>query len=324
MTKKDDLICALQNEKPPECVPLWELEFHAWNQASNRKLILGGEFQRLNSREKERALHLNAELFLSVSERLHFAALTLPNTYWEIGRGVAAYYWLPEEAIFELARILTKHKPDDIMLVANCSAFLGMPFGEDYIPFSYKLFDSPEEIDRMAQEKLSEGLRLAKRFRDCGVEIGLSTTDLADNHGTYMNPGQLERFVWPYLDSWSQQLYEMGMYTILHSDGNLNACLDIIADSGINALQAIDPTAAMDIFDVKIRIGNKICLCGNLDCAVLVSGTPEEVYAASVRLLNGCKEGGGFVFGSSNAVQQEVRIENYLALIQAWEAYGKY
>jgi len=211
MTKKDDLISALEHRQPPGSVPIWELEFHAWNQLSNGHLIIGEEFVKLSVKEQETALYINAELILSVCEKLHFAALTLPNTYWEIGAGVPAYYWLPEMALYQLAQVLTELKPEEVMLVANCSGLLGMPFGQDYIPFSYKLFDAPAEVDQMAQEKLSEGLRLARRFQDCGVEIGLSTTDLADNHGTYMNPSQLERFVWPYLSMWAQHLQELAM-----------------------------------------------------------------------------------------------------------------
>ena len=53
-------------------------------------------------------------------------------------------------------------------------------------------------------------------------------------------------------------------------------------------------------------------------------GTPEEVYAETRDLLLDCKAGGGLVLGASNAVQPEVPIANYGALIEAWRDYGQY
>jgi uroporphyrinogen decarboxylase len=162
------------------------------------------------------------------------------------------------------------------------------------------------------------------RFFDLGVEIGLSTSDLADNHSTFMNPRQLERFVWPYLDRWVEALKKLGMYSILHSDGNLDACLDRIADSEVDCLQAIDPTAGMNMLRVKQKVGSKLCLGGNVDCRLLLSESRDSVFEATRELLNSCKGGGGLILGASNAVQSVVPVENYLAITRAWEEFGGY
>jgi uroporphyrinogen decarboxylase len=324
MTKRDDLIAALHNRQPDGNVPVWELEFHLWDAVSGKHLLVGAEFASLTEREKERAVYSNAEIYVSVCEKLHFAALTLPSMYWEIGPGYPAYYWLPEEWRDRQTLAVRRMAPADLMLVANCSALLGIPMGEEYVPFAYRLFDAPDEIQETAEAKLSEGIESAARFFDLGVEIGLSTSDLADNHSTYMNPGQLDRYVWPYLARWAEALKEMGMISILHSDGNLSACLDQIADSGVNCLQAIDPTAGMELLTVKEKVGGRICLSGNVDCRLLVASAPQAVYESTAALLQSCKQGGGFILGAANAVQSAVPLENYLALIQAWKDFGPY
>lgn len=324
MTKKEDMIAALSNEQPVGMVPVWELEFHLWDQMSGRHLIIGQEFQYLTSAEKKRTLYKNAEIFLLVSENLHFTALTLPSQFWEIGPGVPAYYWLPDEWRYRQAKVLRQMAPSDLMLVANCSSVLGMPMGDDYVEFAYKLFDAPEEILALAEKYYQEGIQSAYRFREVGVEIGMTTSDLADNHGTFMNPRQLDRFVWPYLNRWVDTLKKMGMYSILHSDGNLNACLNEIVTSGVDCLQSIDPTAGMIMGEVKQKVGGRLCLSGNVDCKLLLLGPPEFVYESTRQLLTTSKGGGGLILGASNAVQSVVPIENYLALTQAWEKYGIY
>jgi uroporphyrinogen decarboxylase len=324
MTRKEDMIEAFSNRQPAGRVPVWELEFHLWDQVSGKRLVIGQEYQGLTEQEKEKALYHNAEIFLSVSEQLHFSAITLPSQYWEISPGAPAYYWMPEEGRDRQALILRNMAPDDLMLVANCSALLGMPMREDYVDFAYRLFDAPNEIDALAKQRLQDGIQDAIRFFDLGVEIGLSTSDLADNHSTFMNPSQLERFVWPYLDRWVEALKELGMFSILHSDGNLRACLDRIADSGVNCLQAIDPTAGMNMLRVKQQVGSRLCLSGNIDCKLLLSESPDSVFEATKELLNTCTGGGGLIVGASNAVQSVVPVENYLAITRAWEKFGGY
>jgi uroporphyrinogen decarboxylase len=323
MTKREDFFAAMHQMQPSGRVPLWELEFHIWDKVSGKHLLVGPEFAELTRTGKERAVYTNADIFIEVSERLGFSAVTLPSQWWEISPGVPAYYWMPEDWRIEQTRVLRNLAPE-LILVQNCSALLGIPMGADYIPFAYKLFDAPGEIQELAERKLKEGLEASARFFDLGVEVGLSTTDLADNHSTFMSPKQLERFVWPYLDKWADSLRSMGMISILHSDGNLNACIDTIADSGVNCLQALDPTAGMDMHKVKERVNGKICLSGNVSVSLLVGGTPDDVFEATKNILENCKTGGALALGASNAVQTSVPLENYLALIDAWGSFGGY
>jgi uroporphyrinogen decarboxylase len=113
------------------------------------------------------------------------------------------------------------------------------------------------------------------------------------------------------------------MRSLLHSDGNLTRWLDAIAGSSLDALQAIDPVAGMDLVHCKQIVGDRLCLCGNLDCGLLVGGTPEDVACATRALLDAWGGRAGLVLGASNAVQRETPIENYRALVGAWRTHGE-
>jgi len=80
----------------------------------------------------------------------------------------------------------------------------------------------------------------------------------------------------------------------------------------------------MDLYAAKRQVAGRLCLCGNVNCGLLLTGSPEEVFEATRGLLESCKRGGGLVLGTSNAVQPEVPAENYRAMIQAWQVYGQY
>jgi uroporphyrinogen decarboxylase len=149
------------------------------------------------------------------------------------------------------------------------------PPGEaGYEDFCYQLFDAPEEIDAQAQETLAAGLEFAKKARDLGADTVFDACDIADNHGVFFSPAQLERFWLPYLHKWATAVRDMGLYTILHSDGNLTKILDLLADSPLQALQAIDPIAGMDLARTKQQVGDRLCLCGKVDCGVRSRSRP--------------------------------------------------
>jgi len=197
--------------------------------------------------------------------------------------------------------------------------------GADYSPeFCYRLVDDPESVDDMARNNLRYAIELAKRFRDGGAEAVVSPSDIADNSGPFFNPEQMQRWILPYLTKWSDAIREMGMYTIVHTDGNLTKYMDSIAATGLDAIQAIDPVAGMDMRKTKDIVGSRLCLCGNIDCGLLLRGRPDEIYQSTRNLLTTCKADGGFVLGASNAVQPEVPMENYRAMIRAWKDFGQY
>jgi len=316
------MIAALEHRQPEGAVPIWEVEFQAWDAASGGHMILGHEFERLTPAERERALYRNAEIMLSVAEEMHYAMVTSPSGYWYQAPGELAYFVLPEESRIEQFRILREMADDELLLLANSGGVMGSEhYSEE---FCEKLFFAPEEVDGMARARVAAGIRAATMFRDLGADAVISPSDIADNSGPFYNPQQMDRFVLPYVDQWASAVHAMGMYSILHSDGQLTPYLEKLAATALDALQAIDPVAGMDMVQARELVGNRLCLCGNVDCGLLLLGRPEDVFAATKKLLLECKGGGELVLGASNAVQREVPMENYRAMIEAWKEHGQY
>ena len=296
-------------------LPRWELEFHCWDQLfEGKRLIIGKEFAALSAKDAEAALHTNTELFIEGSKKLGFSALTIPGNYWEIGPGEPAYYWLPEKARYEQVRLLSAANPD-LMLIAVTGGVLAMPDSADYVEFSYKLFDAPDDIDETAKAIFTKGCDTAKKMVDVGIGAVVTASDLGDNHGPFFNPEQMERYIYPYLHDWSEYVKKLGLFSILHCDGNINDLIEPLANSGIDALQAIDPLAGMDIFKVKETIGDKICLCGNIDCGIIVLDDTEAIKQQTSALTSYFTGKRGFILGASNAIAHETNINSYLELV---------
>ena len=317
MTPKEEFRNTIECKPNSSVIPLWELEFHLWEKVSNKKFYVGEDFMKLSPIERDFALNENAEIIAKVSNEFLFNAVTIPGNYWEIAPGVPAYWWLPDEYRIKQAKILNNIFGKEIMLVANTGGVLAMPSSENYVDFAISLFETPEEIDELAEKIFQKGLESVNRFLDAGIQTFLTASDIADNRGPFFNPEQMERFILPYLERWAMHVKQVGGLSIFHSDGNLNLYLDKIVDTGVNAIQSIDPVAKMDIKEVKYKIGNKICLCGNIDIGKLITGSPSEIHIDVKDLVTFMHDKSGFVLGASNAIQQEVPLENYLALVQA-------
>ena len=320
MGLRDDMTAALERRQPEARVPLWELHFHCWEQASGRHFVGWPEFDALSSKEQDGALEENVDIVMQVAREFSFAGVTIPDLPWD------CFYTLPHEARLQFAQLLTRQTGRDFLVLASCGGYLGMPGSSaSYQEFCYKLMDNPEEVDELARRRSETGKEQAKQLRDAGVDGVYSGADLADNRGPWYSPANMDRFIWPYMRKWAREMKELGLFAIAHTDGNIGPLLPQIADvPGIDGVQAIDPVAGMDIAAVKRDMAGRLCVCGNIDCGLLLDGSPDEVYDLTAATVESCKPGGGFVLGASNAVVLQTPIENYRALIAAWETHGEY
>ena len=302
------------NDKFP---PIWELEFHLWDKFGQGKFIAGSSFQKLSKVQKEYAMYENAETIARVSGLLSFSAVTIPGGYWEVAPGEPAFYYMPDEYRFMQAKIIKEYIGKDVALVANTGGVMAMPEGHEFVEFSIKLMTEPESIDVLAREKFKNAVTDIDKFAEIGIDVMLTASDSADGHGLYFSPDQLERYIYPYLKEWDSYIKSKSLKSIMHSDGNINNALGKIADSGINGLQAIDNAAQLDIIVIEHEYSDRICVCGNIDCGMMLLSNPETIYETTTLLLDKIGESPAFVIGASNALQYATPVENYMAVVEA-------
>ena len=324
MKPRQRMIASLSMQEPDDFVPVWEIEFHLFNKYASKKMIHSTEYTKLTKAEQDKALHVNAEIMIEVAKKVGLSGLSNIGEYWEVAPGAPAPMWLPPEDSRRFLPMLKKAAGDDIFVMGWCHPLVLIPEAGDYVEFAYMLFDQPDKIDEIAKEKYVKGMELARIARDAGADGLCAPADIADTRGMYFTQEQLDRYFFPYLKRWADDVRDMGMKSILHTDGNIYEILDKIANSGVNGLQAIDPIAGMDIVEVKKRAGDKLCLIGNIHLGLLQNGPIADIKKEVKRVCEGCKKGGGFVLGATNAVFEEIPAENYQAMIDAGREFGSY
>jgi uroporphyrinogen-III decarboxylase len=94
--------------------------------------------------------------------------------------------------------------------------------------------------------------------------------------------------------------------------------------TNIDGYKEVDKAAGMTWERIiKEDIADKICIIGNIDARhTLCLANPTEVKTEVIECLNyGLHTSRGHILHSSHSIHEDVRVENYLALIEAYRDF---
>ncbi len=195
--------------------------------------------------------------------------------------------------------------------------------GFDNFMMDYYLY--PEFAKRLADMFTDFFVGLEKMAIAMGVDFIMDGEDYAGTNSLWMSKETLEEFVLPGLRRAINVAHEAKIPFVKHCDGNIMPILDLLVEQKIDCLNPIEPAAGMEMKVVKEKIGNKVALWGNIDCAHLLTfGTPDEVREATIKCIKDGAPGGGFILSSSNTIHESVPKENFLMMIKTAREYGRY
>jgi uroporphyrinogen decarboxylase len=196
-------------------------------------------------------------------------------------------------------------------------------YGLDNLLISY--LTNPEIAERLARIIIDYKKRVLSNAIEEGADIALTGDDYAYRTAPIMSPDMFRQFVLPYLQEMVDLAKSKGVPFIKHTDGNLWGIIDMIVDTGIDALDPLEPIAGMDIGKVKDLYGERIALAGNIDCTELLTHSSErDVIEAVKETIAKAGVGGGYILASSNSIHPGVKPENYRAMVKAAREYGEY
>ncbi|GAH36492.1 unnamed protein product [marine sediment metagenome] len=111
---------------------------------------------------------------------------------------------------------------------------------------------------------------------------------------------------------------------MLHTDGHITPLLDFVVDCGFDGLHSLEPTAGVDLALVKKKVGDKLCLLGNIDIAHdLTYGTKDDLFAAVKHAIKTAGPGGGFIVSAAN-MHPTVKVDNLRWMVEATKEFGNY
>ncbi len=164
---------------------------------------------------------------------------------------------------------------------------------------------------------------LIEAMADAGVPGFVHTDDLAYRSGPMLNPRLIEELFGDHYRRIAETAHAQGMNALFHSCGNTTVLLASMADWGFDAVHPLEPTAGVDLAEVKRTVGDRVCIIGNIDVSyVLVEGSREEVEEAVRSAIRDAGQGGGFILAPDHSLPN-ISVDRLRWMTEA-HRYGTY
>lgn len=309
MTHKQRAEAAL-NLQTPDRVPTFELEFQLEDIMFGKSFLHQHDLKDKSSKEQDYLIKENAEYMIHVYDQLDYSIIPIQ--------------YLDKKGLMETARHIRRLTGDEYMLTAHGDGTFAIPDGENMVEFSYWLADSPDKAHETAENMANKAIERNKELVDAGFDSFILCSDYCFNAGPFMSPKMFGEFVQPYLYKIIKGIRESGAYAIKHTDGNIMPILDQLVDCEPHALHSLDPMAGVDIKEIKRLVGHKVCLAGNVNCALMQTGTEAEVIESATYCLTHGKPGGGYIYCTSNIPFKGLPVDRYTLILDVWKGMRDY
>ncbi len=223
-------------------------------------------------------------------------------------------------------RINKKNKDKIFVLVTNdlAGVFESASQGMGMAYYSKMVNKNPKFVKEVHEVIAQFTIELYNSYMDVGAEVFIESGDLAYKTGPMMSPKRFNDLLLPAYRMITDAVHERGCKIVLHTDGNVHELLDFVVNCGFDGLHSLEPTAGVDLALVKKKVGDKLCLFGNIDVAeVLVDGTREDVFDAVKYAIKTAGTNGGFVVSPAN-MHPGVKVQNLKWMIDATKEFGTY
>jgi uroporphyrinogen decarboxylase len=178
------------------------------------------------------------------------------------------------------------------------------------------LADDPQLVGLVAERVGSLMERFYRHLLDLPNVVAIFPgDDMGFKTQTLVPPDVLRRFTLPWHRRFASMAHAKGLPYFVHSCGNLSVIMDdLVFDVGIDGKHSFEDVI-MPVGEFQERWGDRIAVLGGLDLNILSAAAPEEVAAATGRLMEQCGARGRYAVGSGNSVPSYVPPKNYLAMV---------
>lgn len=308
MTHRKRALTAIKGGQP-DYIPTFELVFDETERYFQGRTFFG----KADSQERSGLTDLqicnhNAQLYIDIACKYEHSIIYVRPFKWPYEKNY--------QQVADMIKIIRDKSGDEFCIMAPGDPTFRVP--SDPMEFSMRLYDAFDDLKKGTQQQLDKLSPIYESMMNDGADGFIFTSDYALNTGTFLTIDQFSQLITPYLTEAVNRIHSLGGVVIKHSDGNLMKVMDQLVESGIDALHSIDPMAGMDIKMIKEKYGKKICLCGNVHCAWMQTGTPEQICASAEYCLKYAKPSGGYIFSTSNCVFKGMPLESYDLIHRLW------
>jgi uroporphyrinogen decarboxylase len=310
MTHRERAMITL-NRRVPDYIPTFELVFDETERDFEGRTWIGGpvdpDTTGMTFTDK---VKYNARLYVDVARRFNHSIIF-------VNRDMGIHENHEHSGVRDIIQEIRALSGAEFMVMCHNDPTFMIPFSNAE-QFYFDILEKPQFMHQCAARNVEDSFRRCHEMLQAGADGFILCCDYCFNSGPFISPAQFSEFIAPYLKEATQYFREQGAYVIKHTDGNIMPIIDDLIDSGPHALHSLDPMAGVDIKVVKERFGDRVALCGNVDCSLMQVGTDEQIAASARYCLEHAKPGGGYIFSTSNCVFRGMPLRSYELIQEIW------
>jgi hypothetical protein len=213
--------------------------------------------------------------------------------------------------------------------IAVFASFLYGLFENTWQPLGFERFavalrTEREFIKRVIKFYEDHYCLMIEAWADAGVPGVVYSDDMAYRSGPMLNPRLMDELYGDSFRRITETAHAVGMKIVVHTDGMVYPLLAWFADCGFDGVHSLEPTAGVELSEVKEMVGDRLCLLGNLDIThILVDATRDEVFAAVRDSIQAAGAGGGYILAPTNS-HPLIDMQHLSWMLEAAEEYGRY
>jgi uroporphyrinogen decarboxylase len=188
--------------------------------------------------------------------------------------------------------------------------------------FLYMFIDNRTFIEALLWQRTKWFAEIAAYGAELGADFVLMGDDAAFKGSTFISPKDFETLMRP---CFRHIVKKAGIPVIWHSDGYISPLLETAIKSGIAGVHSLEPTAGVNMAEVKKDYGEQLILVGNVDCGeILCRPDRDKVRMEVRRCMEQAKAGGRYILSDSNAIHAACRPEAVREMFRYAREIGKY
>lgn len=313
-TPRQRFIAALERRPLPGHVPHFELVFfltmeafgkvHPSHRSYHQWLQMTPTEQRLQLRDM-------AQLYVDTAQRFKHDAILLHPNPGDL------------DNTLRLIDAVRQISGDRYCLLLHGDCTMSIPNGQQMEELSLRMAEEPQRVLDQCKSSLENALQRGQTLKAHGGLDGFALcADYCFNSGPFLSLEWFDLFVTPFLRQLVRGYREQGFYVIKHTDGNIMPILDRLLSAQPHALHSLDPQGGVDMAQMVQLAGDQVCLCGNVNCALLQTGTDQQcVQSARYALEEGMKAP-GYIFCTSNCIYTGMDLKRYELILDTWHWHG--
>lgn len=181
----------------------------------------------------------------------------------------------------------------------------------------------------LMQQVLEYHVKLYERYLEAvGAFISIVHTadDLGTQTGPYFSMDMFRELIKPKEKVFFNAIKNKTEAKVLyHSDGAIAAYIDDLIEIGVDILNPVQPSEAMEPSELKASFGDRISFHGGIDQhRILPQGSADDVRKEVIKRINQLAPGGGYILAAAQTIMPEVPGENVVQMFRTARECGNY